>query len=130
MFQPGFKPFNEYKFSKSYCSAKCFSKTGYCLVHKVKDVLPSNYFLSFFSAAAYTTWQISRFGKCTTLSNTTGSTVKTEHRKTLLLYSLQHICSSGIDPPSYPFCLQVGEGIRPSTSYRQRQWLYFQLHNT
>ena len=27
---------------------------------------------------------------------------KSEHRRTLLLYNLQHICSSGIDPTSYP----------------------------
>ena len=27
---------------KSHCSVKCFSKTGYCPVRKVKDVLPSN----------------------------------------------------------------------------------------
>ncbi len=29
-------------YCKSYCSAKCFGKTRCCLVHKVKDLLPSN----------------------------------------------------------------------------------------
>jgi hypothetical protein len=70
------------------------NKAGYCPVHRVKDVPPSNISNVFLALLYMANCKVS---KCTTLSNTTGST-GTLNTPTFTpnLYSM-HICSSGID---------------------------------